>query len=81
MTLQIVTATSGSVLLLALCTTSTKCVCSDRRCEAGKLALLISTLNLPLGSWASWRCPPPHAASKSAPQISPMLLVLTAGRT
>ena len=85
MTLQIVTATSGIVLRpLALRTASTRWVCSDRRWEGGKLALVTLTGNLPLGSFASCRWPLPHAVKTSAAstaQIGPMLLEVTAGRT
>ena len=83
-TLQIVTAMFGIVFEPVLRTASTRWLCSDRRCEAGKVAVATATGKFPLGSLASWRAPPPHAdrtSAVSAPQIRPRLLQGTARRT
>ena len=58
-----------------------RCACSESRWEEGKLAVVIRTVNFPLGSVASWRSPPPQAVRRSAastPQITAMRLDLTA---
>src|ERR1019366_824627 len=64
--LQIETATSGIVLLPALRTESTRCVCCARRCELGNVAEVTCTGNLPVGWFTSWRLPLPQPASASA---------------
>src|ERR1700736_336796 len=58
-----VTARLGIVLDPALRTEITSCVCSDNRCDVGKLADVTCTGNFPLGSVASSRAPLPHPAS------------------
>jgi hypothetical protein len=75
----IVTAMSGIVLLDALRTVITRCVCWASRCDTGKVAVGISTVKLPFGSLTSCREPPPHPASAkiaATAAVIPQLLVL-----
>jgi hypothetical protein len=85
--LQIVTATLGIVLVPVLRTTTTMRECWARRWELGKLAAA-RTGKLPLGSFASWDWPPPHALSSAPAAIASAtaqailrLLLLKARRT
>ena len=81
MTLQIVTATSGMVLLPALRTVITRCVCWESFWEAGKLAWPTATGNLPLGSLAAWFWPPPQADTANAVPAAAMIPQILTLRT
>ena len=81
MTLQRVTATFGMAFSPELCTVMTRWVCSESRCDDGKLAVLTFTGKCPLGSEAAWFWPPPQperARVRPTPATIPQILNLQA---